>query len=125
MALKKSQLYSSRGQQRVDYGKRVVEGLSEVLTQEFGKGWGTRQLRHCLRVAETFPDRQIVNTLCSHLSWSHFRRLASNLQVLRQEGRVNADLAFRDPYVLDFLVLADTYTEHDLESAILAETSLA
>jgi len=31
------------------------------------------------------------------------------------------DLVFRDPYLLDFLGLADTYSERDLESAILKE----
>jgi predicted nuclease of restriction endonuclease-like (RecB) superfamily len=44
-----------------------------------------------------------------------------DLQTLRDEGRLSPDLAFRDPYVLDFLGLADTYSEQDLESAILAE----
>jgi len=34
---------------------------------------------------------------------------------------VSTDLAFRDPYVLDFLGLNDTYSERDLESAILAQ----
>ena len=37
------------------------------------------------------------------------------------EGRFSPDLAFRDPYLLDFLGLADTYAEKDLESAIVAE----
>ena len=31
------------------------------------------------------------------------------------------DLVFRDPYLLDFLGLSDTYSERDLESAILKE----
>ena len=31
------------------------------------------------------------------------------------------DLTFRDPYLLDFLGLSDTYSERDLESAILKE----
>lgn len=31
------------------------------------------------------------------------------------------DLVFRDPYLLDFLGLADTYSEQDLEAAILRE----
>lgn len=31
------------------------------------------------------------------------------------------DLVFRDPYLLDFLGLADTYRERDLEAAILRE----
>ena len=31
------------------------------------------------------------------------------------------DLVFRDPYLLDFLGLEDTYSERDLEAAILRE----
>ena len=47
--------------------------------------------------------------------------IQEDLERLRTEGKVSTDLAFRDPYVLDFLGLADTYSEHDLESAILSE----
>jgi len=43
------------------------------------------------------------------------------LAKLREEDRMSADLVFRDPYLLDFLGLADTYSEHDLEAAILRE----
>ena len=32
-----------------------------------------------------------------------------------------SDLVFRDPYLLDFLGLADTYSERDLKTAILRE----
>lgn len=62
--------------QRAEYGKQIIASLSHQLTQTYGKGWGERQLRHCLQFAETFPDREIVNTLCSKLSWSHLRILA-------------------------------------------------
>lgn len=58
---------------RAEYGKRVVLGLSKQLTEEFGGGWGTRQLMYCIKMAEVFPDVQIVHTLCSQFSWSHFR----------------------------------------------------
>ena len=34
---------------------------------------------------------------------------------------MGTDLVFRDPYVLDFLGLADTFSESDLERAILKE----
>jgi predicted nuclease of restriction endonuclease-like (RecB) superfamily len=155
--------------QRAEYGKQVLDFLSLQLTQTHGKGWGTRQLRHCLQFAEAFPDREIVNTLCSKLSWSHLRLLTriddplkrefyieiaqlehwsvrqlqeriqsllyertaiskkpeetirNDLKALRQDRRISPDLAFRDPYILDFLGLTDTYSEHDLESAILAD----
>ena len=36
-------------------------------------------------------------------------------------GQLTPDLVFRDPYFLDFLGLADTYSEKDLETAILRE----
>ncbi len=34
---------------------------------------------------------------------------------------MSPDLVFRDPYLLDFLRLKDTYNEKDLEAAILRE----
>lgn len=43
------------------------------------------------------------------------------LQELKNENQVRPDLVFRDPYFLDFLGLKDTYSEKDLESAIVAE----
>jgi len=43
------------------------------------------------------------------------------LDALRAEDRLTPDLVFRDPYILDFLGLKDTYSEKDVESAILRE----
>ncbi|MBI1786204.1 MAG: DUF1016 domain-containing protein [Acidobacteria bacterium] len=43
------------------------------------------------------------------------------LQQLGEEDKVTPDLVFRDPYILDFLGLKDTYAEKDLEAAILQE----
>ena len=60
---------------RAEYGKQVVAGLSNQLTQAYGKGWGERQLHYCLHFAEVFPEPEIVHTLCSQLSWSHLRQL--------------------------------------------------
>jgi len=44
-----------------------------------------------------------------------------DLEELRNNKKVSEDIVFRDPYVLDFLGLSDTYSEYDLESAILNE----
>ena len=46
---------------------------------------------------------------------------AMELKQLREEDRLTPDLVFRDPYLLGFLGLKDTYSEKDLESAILRE----
>lgn len=43
------------------------------------------------------------------------------LQALRDEDRLSTDLVLRDPYLLDFLGLKDTWQEKDLEAAILRE----
>ncbi|HEU4452996.1 MAG TPA: PDDEXK nuclease domain-containing protein [Longimicrobium sp.] len=47
--------------------------------------------------------------------------MVRELEALRREDRMSADLVFRDHYVLDFLGLKDTYDERDLERAILRE----
>lgn len=43
------------------------------------------------------------------------------IQQLKNEDILTPDLIFRDPYLLDFLGLKDTYQEKDLEKAILRE----
>ncbi len=60
---------------RAAYGQQVVPALAAQLTAEFGRGWGVKQLRHCLRVAETFPDEAIVSALRRQLSWTHIKTL--------------------------------------------------
>jgi predicted nuclease of restriction endonuclease-like (RecB) superfamily len=47
--------------------------------------------------------------------------IRKELSALREQGELSPALVFRDPYMLDFLELADTYSEKDLESAILRE----
>jgi predicted nuclease of restriction endonuclease-like (RecB) superfamily len=46
---------------------------------------------------------------------------ALELKQLREEDKLTPDLVFRDPYLLDFLGLKDSYAEKDLEAAILRE----
>jgi len=47
--------------------------------------------------------------------------IEKDIVALREEDRLTPDLVFRDPYFLDFLGLKDTYSEKDLETAILRE----
>lgn len=44
-----------------------------------------------------------------------------DLELLRNERKMSADLVFQDPYFIDFLGLEGDYSEKDLESAIVAE----
>jgi predicted nuclease of restriction endonuclease-like (RecB) superfamily len=154
---------------RADYGKRVVEALSDSLKSEYGSGFGRRNLFNMIRFAEDYQDPEIVQTLSAQLSWSHFIEIIylkdplqrqfyaemarverwsvrtlrkkiqgmlyertaisrkpevlarQELEALSEEDRMTPDLVFRDPYLLDFLGLEDTYSERDLEAAILRE----
>ncbi len=154
---------------RAEYGKEIVVTLARQLTIEYGGGWGDKQLRLCMKFAQTFSDLQIVYTLCRQLSWSHLRlvmfiddelkrmfyieicklekwsvrafreriqsmlyertsiskkpeeTIKNDLILLKDELKLNPDLVFRDPYFLDFLGLKDTFSEKDLETAIIAE----
>lgn len=63
------------GQKRAGYGERIVSALSRELEAEFGRGFSEKSLRHMIRFAEAFPDRQIVSALLRELSWSHFLAL--------------------------------------------------
>lgn len=58
---------------RAVYGKEIIATLSAQLTNEFGRGWSEKQLRHCLRIAETIQDKEILYVLSRELSWTHIR----------------------------------------------------
>jgi predicted nuclease of restriction endonuclease-like (RecB) superfamily len=55
---------------RAEYGKGLLQFLSQGLTSEFGKGFDESNLRNMRKFYCTFPIR---DTLCHELSWSHYR----------------------------------------------------
>ncbi len=156
-------------QSRAEYGQKIVAARGRQLKQEFGRGFGEKNLHRMVQLAQAFPDEGIVATLRRQLGWTHFKALLpiqddlkrsfyaemcrvegwstrllqekingmlyertalskkpallieQELAALRTEDRLTPDLVFKDPYVLDFLGLRDTYSEKDLESALLRE----
>jgi len=154
-------------EQRATYGKQIINSVSKELTAAYGNGWGEKHIHHCLRIAETFQNKEIFYALSRELSWTHLRAviymdnelkrsfyiemcrmekwstralqerinsmlyertgiskkpdelIKKELSALRNEKKLSESLVFRDPYVLDFLELKDTYSEKDLESSIL------
>ncbi|SNX60583.1 Predicted nuclease of restriction endonuclease-like (RecB) superfamily, DUF1016 family [Nitrosomonas ureae] len=61
------------GQHKAQYGKRLIEDLSVALMADFGKGFSYANLYNCRQFYLTFPDQEILYTLCRELSWSHLR----------------------------------------------------
>ena len=75
--------------------------------------WSVRTLRH--KVAHLLYERTALTKKPDEV-------IARDIAALRDEDRITPDLVFRDPYFLDFLGLtAGTYSEKDVEAAILRE----
>ncbi len=64
--------FEQGGQARAEYGKRLLPMLAGQLTQEFGKGFDERNLRHMRAFFQCFP---IWDAVRSELSWTHYRLL--------------------------------------------------
>ena len=56
------------GDARAGYGKRVLEGLSERLTEEFGKGFSMTNLEQMRKFYRVYADDAIPQTLSEESS---------------------------------------------------------
>ena len=61
-----------QGDERASYGDAVLDKLSIKLTNEFGKGFSSRNLRTMRKFYLTYP---IWKTVSAKLSWSHYLEL--------------------------------------------------
>lgn len=150
---------------RAEYGKQLLQYLSEKLTAEFGKGFTVANLRNMRQFYQMFPNRYALR---SELTWTHYRMLMrveeqnrrgfylnesiesgwTSRQLERQinsfyyerllgtqksdresikneiqklEPKTTADYILKDPYILEFLDLAEnkSYHESELEQALI------
>lgn len=147
------------GNQRAEYGKRIVPTVSAQLEKAYGRNFTEKNVRRMLKFAEQFADFNMVVPLSNQLSWSHFvelfplksqearlfyaqksietrqgirelrkqisekvfeRTAIANLQLHTAASDIPEN-TFKDPYLLNFLHLEDTFLEADLEQAILRE----
>ncbi|MCB2310452.1 DUF1016 N-terminal domain-containing protein [Clostridium tagluense] len=49
--------------ERADYGKKTIDNLSKELIENYGRGYGRRNLFNMVSFYETFGDFKIVHTL--------------------------------------------------------------
>ncbi|WP_165170590.1 YhcG family protein [Adlercreutzia sp. ZJ242] len=69
----KSIVEAQGGEERSEYGKRILEDLSARLTADYGKGFDVSNLRYMRLFYQAFPIR---DALRHELSWTHYRMLA-------------------------------------------------
>jgi predicted nuclease of restriction endonuclease-like (RecB) superfamily len=97
---------------------RLLIPLKEPLKRDFyaemcrSEGWSTRVLAQ--KIDGMLYERTALSKKPEHL-------IRQELAALREKGALTPALVLQDPYVLDFLDLSDTYSEKDLESALLRE----
>jgi len=72
--------------------------------------WSTRTLQD--RINSMLYERTALSKLPEET-------IKNQLKDLKEKDKMTPELVLRDPYVLDFLGLHDTYSEKDLEQAIL------
>ena len=70
--------YEQQGKERATYGSKILESLSQDLTQKYGAGFSTRSLSKFRQFYTLFP---IWSTVSAKLSWSHY------CLILRLESR--------------------------------------
>jgi predicted nuclease of restriction endonuclease-like (RecB) superfamily len=92
--------------------------ISEPLQREFyiqmsiQEKWSVRTFRE--RIQSMLYERTAI-------SKKPEQTIQNELELLKKEQKLSPDLVFRDSYFLDFLGLADTYSEKDLETSIIVE----
>lgn len=97
---------------------RLIMTIDDSLKRDFYleicrlEHWSVRQLQE--RMKSMLFERTAI-------SKKPEETIQQDLQMLRKEQKLSADLIFRDPYFLDFLGLSDHYSEKDVESAITLE----
>ena len=74
--------------------------------------WGVRALRQ--KIDSMLYERTAISKKPDEL-------IKKEIGELRKNDLLTPDLVFRDPYLLHFLGLKDTYSEKSLEDAILRE----
>ncbi len=111
--------------------KQIVQALSAQLSwshiytiipikDELKRRFYIQMCRHERWSVRTLQER--INSMLferTAISKKPEQTIIYDLKQLEQESKITPDLTFRDPYFLDFLGLHDTYSEKDLESAIL------
>ena len=73
------------GRERAEYGKEIIKNLSKELTEEFGKGFGERNIRNIRQFYVLFSDYEKWKSLISKLTWTHIQKV---LRVSNEKARI-------------------------------------
>ncbi|MEY3500848.1 MAG: hypothetical protein RL308_2517 [Bacteroidota bacterium] len=131
------------GEKRAEYGKKVLENLSNELISEFGKGYSVRTLREFRQFYLTFPEfisiwrtafaesgSEFWRTVLAKLHWSHFQRVLkvsdknARLFYLKEAAQNNWNIKTLDRNIstLYYQRLLSSQIKEPVESEMIAYT---
>ena len=64
--------YEQNGKERAEYGKKLLQNLSQDLSLRYGSGFSHSNIKSMRKLYLTFP---ILQTLSVKLSWSHYQEI--------------------------------------------------
>jgi len=128
-------VYEQSGSGKAEYGKQLLQNLSEDLRKTFGKGFSVDNLESMRLFYLTYSKEKISETVSrkfksnkSETPSQFYERtlLSKNKTVMLRKGSkdksediITPEEQIKDPFILEFLGLKDEYSENDLEEALV------
>ena len=58
--------------ERAEYGKQIISTVSKELNALYGQGFSAPNISRMITLYQDFPDFEVISTLSTKLTWSHF-----------------------------------------------------
>ena len=93
-------------QETEGWGSKVIDRLSKDLKREFPdmKGFSTRNLKYMRKLAEAYPDREIVQRTAAQIPWRHNQVLLEKLKE-REKRLWYAQQSLENGWSRDILIM--------------------
>lgn len=109
-----------QGQKRAQYGTKLIKGLAEYLTEQYGKGFSVVNLKSIRKFYQIYSP--LIGQSLTAISENNdkYDSLISIFDANAQKGQ-SLSAQFKSPYVLEFTGLEERseYNENELEQALI------
>lgn len=77
------------GEERATYGKQLLKGVSQVLTERFGDGWSVETLKRCRKFFIIYSSKEIGATVMTESPSDNSVNSVDQIQKFTERGSVN------------------------------------
>lgn len=79
------------GEERATYGKQLLKGVSEILTDHLGEGWSAETLRRCRKFFYLYSAKEISTTALTKSPNSNFHNSVDQIQNLTDNAKESTE----------------------------------